>query len=198
MPSARANIAKKPAHIRQQIKNALGIGLISRVVVDEAHKLWPADLANSEPVRIEFIRELRDQLGVGFILLATDQFALSLEISKRENQRYAPGQLAGRRYQFILRDTHTDKEIRLIAALHAGSATDDAIDGLLTFARTEEGYLGIMVEAIACARRLAGTGPITATHVASATRMQQTEERVKKLALGAKPIRGGKIKLLAA
>jgi hypothetical protein len=86
-----------------------------------------------------------------------------------------------------------------IAALHCGNATDDALDGLVTFAKAEEGYLGQMVEAIAGARHLAGNPntPITATHVAVATRKQQTSARIKALALNVKPARRGRFKLLA-
>src|SRR5207244_2772692 len=129
-----------------------------------------------------------------------EQFALNMELAKAHNARYAPGQLAGRRYQFELRDAHTDREIRAIASLHSGNATEDALDGLVTFAKAEEGYLGQMVEAIAAARHLAGNhnAPITATHVALATRQQQTSARVKALALTAKPARRGRLKLLAA
>ena len=39
---------------------------------------------------------------------------------------------------------------------------------------------------------------ITATHVALATRQQQTSARIKQLALTAKPARRGRFKLLAA
>jgi hypothetical protein len=57
-----------------------------------------------------------------------------------------------------------------------------------------------MVEAIAAARHLAGNhnAPIAATHVAVATRKQQTSARVKALALNVKPVRRGRFKLLAA
>ncbi len=195
-----ANVSKKIPVLRAQIKTAMGIGLIDTVIIDEAHNLWPENLQSIKPKRVEFIRHLRDSLGVGAVLLTTEQFALAVEISKAHNARYAPGQLAGRRYQFELRDAHTDREIRAIAALHCGNATDDALDGLVTFAKAEEGYLGIMIEAIAAARHLAGnhSTPITATHVAVATRQQQTDARVKQLALTAKPARRGRFKLLAA
>lgn len=191
--------SKRTPVLRSQIKSALGIGLISRVVIDEAHELWPKDIASQKPIRSEFVRELRDEHGVGFILLSTEQFALNMELCKQHNARYAPGQLAGRRYQFELRDAHTDREIRAIAALHSGNATEDALDGLVTFAKAEEGYLGQMVEAIAAARHLVASAsqPITATHVALATRQQQTSARVKALALSAKPTRRGRLRLVA-
>jgi hypothetical protein len=195
-----AGKSKRVPVLRYQIKAALGIGLIDTIIVDEAHALWPEDLQSVKPKRIEFIRHLRDSLGVGAVLLTTEQFALAMEISKQHNARYAPGQLAGRRYQFELRDAHTDREIRAIAALHCGNATEHAIDGLVTFAKAEEGYLGQMIEAIAAARHLAGNhnSPITATHVAVATRKQQTSARIKALAINVKPSRRGRFKLLAA
>jgi len=70
-----------------------------------------------------------------------------------------------------------------VAALDCGNATAEALDGLVTFAKAEEGYLGQMVEAIATARHLAGNdnAPITATHVAVATRQQQTRARTRDL-----------------
>jgi len=195
-----AGKSKRVPVLRYQIKAALGVGLIDTIIIDEAHNLWPEDLQSVKPKRIEFIRHLRDSLGVGAVLLTTEQFALAMELSKQHNARYAPGQLAGRRYQFELRDAHTDREIRAIAALHCGNATDDALDGLLTFAKAEQGYLGQMVEAIAAARHLTGNhnSPITATHVAIATRKQQTSARIKALAVSVKPARRGRFKLLAA
>lgn len=193
-----ANISKKPTQLRSQIKGALGIGLIDTVIIDEAHWLWPTDLAWQKPIRAEFVRELRDTLGVGFVLVTTEQFALAMEYSKQHNARYAPGQLAGRRYQFELRDAHTDKEILAIAALHAGNAADDALRHFVDFAKAEEGYLGIMIEAIGAARRSAAHGTITATHAALATRQQQTSSRIKQLALAAKPARKGRFKLLSS
>jgi len=95
---------------------------------------------------------------------------------------------------------HTDGEIRAIAALHCGNAAAEALDGLLAFAKAEEGYLGQMVEAIANARRLAGNhnAPITATHVAFAKRQQQTSARVTALAVNIKSTRRGRFKPLAA
>jgi len=194
------NISKKPAQLRQQIKRALGIGLIDTVVIDEAHFLWPTNLVTQKPARAELVRELRDELGVGFVLVTTDQFATAMEICKAQNTRYAPGQIAGRRYQFELRDSHTDKELRAILTLHAGSITDEAVEGLLDFVKTEEGYLGAGIEAIVNARIVCGNhgAPINATHVAVATKQQQTAARVKQLALTAKPVRRRRVKLLAA
>jgi DNA transposition AAA+ family ATPase len=193
-----AGKSKRVPVLRYQIQAALGIGLVDTIIIDEAHNLWPEDLQSVKPKRIEFIRHLRDSLGVGAVLLTTDQFALAMELSKQHNARYAPGQLAGRRYQFELRDAHTDREIRAIAALHCGNATDEALDGFVTFAKAE-GYLGQMVEVIAAARHLAGNqnSPITATHVAVATRKQQTSARIKALAVNVKPARRGRFKLLA-
>lgn len=195
-----AGRSKRVPVLRDQVKTGLGIGLIDTIIIDEAHNLWPEDLQSVKPKRIEFIRHLRDSLGVGSLLLTTEQFALAMELSKQHNARYAPGQLAGRRYQFELRDVHTAGEIRAIAALHSVNATDEALDGLVTFAKAEEGYLGQMVEAIAAARHLAGNhnAAITATHVAVATRQQQTNSRIRTLALKAKPTRRGRFKLLAA
>jgi hypothetical protein len=198
-----ANISKKPPQIRQQIKNALGIGLISRVVIDEAHKLWPKDPATQQPLRAEFVRELRDQLGVGFVLLTTDQFALAMEIAKQHNRQWAPGQLGGRQYQFVLPEAHTDREIDEILLMHAGNITKDALKGLCVFTQTEEGYLGVGIEALLNARLRAGNGSsvIQRDHVEAAIKQQRTNERVRTLALAARSSSKGKrtaVKLLAA
>ena len=186
----------KPSQLRDKIKRALGIGLISRIVVDEAANLWPGDLRDAKPIRFEFLRELRDGLGVGSMLITTEQFALSMELALQHNTRWAPGQLMGRKAQYKLRDSHTDREIRLIAKLHAGDIEDAALDGLVVFARAEEGYLGAMIEALKIARMEAGPGTLTAAHLAAATRQQQRDQRVKALAGAAVPKRRGGFRVL--
>lgn len=185
---------KKPAQLREQIKTALGVGLIDTLILDEAHNLWPTDIGDAKPVRAEFVRELRDCLGVGALLIVTDQFALSLEMAKQSNKRWAPGQFLGRRRPFKLRDSHSDKEIASIARLHAGQIAEDALAGLVAFAKADEGYLGAMVNAVKSARSAAnarrGEGaPIEAAEVADATRALQTETRIVELARVAAPRR---------
>lgn len=192
--------SKKPFMLRQQVKRALGIGLIDTVIIDEGHRLWTGDPANSDPKRIEFVRNIKDTLGVGFVVLWTEQGALNLEIAKQQNTRYAPGQFAGRRYQFKLRDAHSDSEIHDILLLHSGNVTKDALKRLMEFTKTEEGYLGAGIEAVINARLLAGNGAsfISREHADSAIKQQRTDERVKALATAAKPARRGRVKLLAA
>jgi DNA transposition AAA+ family ATPase len=177
----------KPSHLEEKIKRTLAIGLIDTVFIDEAANLWPSDVRQGKPGKAEFVRELRDSLGIGFVLIATDQFALSLELARLHNERWAPGQFFGRQRLFLLRDSHTDAEVRAIAALHAGPLESAASDGLLAFARSHEGYLGSMTSAAARARRAAnaerGAGAaITAAEVAAATRAQQTDARIITLA----------------
>jgi DNA transposition AAA+ family ATPase len=187
-----------PSRLREKIKRALGVGLIEMIVVDEAQNLWPSDLIAAKPMRAEFVRELRDSLGVGFVLIATEQFALSLELAKRHNSRWSPGQLAGRRRVFKLRDRHTDKEVRAIAKLHAAGPIDsDALEIFRAFADAEEGYLGAMVSAIRSARRSVGPdGVITATLATVATKRQGTDERIVKLAAGARKLQRGRFQVV--
>lgn len=189
---------KKSGRLKDQIRGALGIGLIEAVLLEEAHYLWPPDVATAKPVRAEYVRELNDELGVGFDLLTTDQFALSLELTKEHNARWAPGQFFGRVEQYRLRDAHSDAEIRKIAQMHAGAIEEGALVGLLAFARSHEGYLGTMVLAAKAARRAAlmARGPeatITAAEVAAETKKQQTEERIVEIARAARPGRRGRV-----
>jgi len=189
-----ANIAKKTVLLREQIKRALGIGLIDIIILDEAHNLWPSDLADSKPVRAEYVRELRDSLGVGTLCITTEQFALSLALAVKHNARYAPGQFSGRRAQFPLSDIHTDAEIRSIAKLHgAGRLPDAALPILVEFAKAEEGYLGSMVTAIRQALSLAENGVVSMDHVAIALKQQRTDERIADLARAVRPTRRGHI-----
>jgi DNA transposition AAA+ family ATPase len=180
-----ANGAKKPAVLREQIKRAFGIGLIDCMIVDEAHNLWPSDLTDTKPIRAEYLRELRDSLGLGVMLITTEQFALSLALAVQHNTRWAPGQFLGRRAQFKLSDIHTDAEILGIARLHGRALLPDAALPLFVeFAKAEEGYLGAMVTAIRQTLRVAdaeGTKP-TLEIVAAALKQQRTDERVSDLA----------------
>lgn len=184
----------KPTQLKEKIRRALGIGLIDTLVIDEAHNLWPADLVGSKPVRIEFIRELRDSLGVGALNITTDQFALSMELAKRHSPRWAPGQFAGRIRQFRLRDKHTDKEVELIARLHAaGPIAPEAVPLFRAFAQAEEGYLGVMVSAIKDARAEAGAGGvITAAMAAAATVKEGSDQQIRDRAAEFQLVRHGR------
>lgn len=192
---------KKPTQVRQQIKRAHGIGLIEVVMFDEGQNLWPGDLVNSKPIRAEYVREMRDTVGLGSVIVTTEQFGLQMELAKQHNTRYAPGQIAGRRDQFLLRDVHTDKEIMAIAKLHAGRACDEALSAFVAFAKADEGYLGIMTIAIQRARRSAeranGKGAeISAADAATAIKAEQVDDRTKALLVASKPTRRGRFAVL--
>ena len=177
-----ATNGKKPTVLREQIKRAFGIGLIDLIILDEAHNLWPTDIADAKPVRAEYVRELRDTLGVGALCITTDQFALSISLALQHNSRWAPGQFLGRRAQFALSDIHTDAEIRSIAALHGcGLLPEAALPILVEFAKAEEGYLGAMVTTIRQALRIAHGHAATMEDVAAALKQQRTDERVGEL-----------------
>lgn len=179
----------KPSQLRPKIMAALGVGLIERIVVDEAANLWPANLRDAKPARLEFLRELKDTLCVGSVLITTEQFALNMELSMQHNTRWAPGQVMGRTAPIRLRDAHTPSEIRAIARLHAGEIEEVALDILVAFAQSEEGYLGSMVKAIELARDEAGLGLLTAAHLATSTRQQQRDANVRALAARSVPTR---------
>ena len=183
------------SRLHTRIKNAVGIGMIDTIIFDEAHNLWPSDLRDSKPVRAEYVRELRDSTGIGALLVTTDQFALSMEIAKQKNTRYAPGQLFGRIRRFATHDKHTDAELKAIAKLHAGKADADAIRALTLFAEAEEGYLGAMVQAAKRARvavTAAGRDTVTAADIAAATLAQQHDKRIVQLASVVKLDRKGR------
>lgn len=190
-----ANAGKKTPQLREQIKRAFGIGLIDCIIMDEAHNLWPSDIADSKPARAEYLRELRDTLGLGCMLITTDQFALSLALAVQHNTRWAPGQFLGRRAQFPLSDIHTDAEIRSIAKLHGeGLLPEAALPILVEFAKAEEGYLGAMVTAIRQTLRVgrvAGRAP-TMEDLAAALKQQRTDERAADLARVKRPSRHGR------
>lgn len=177
------------SRLHTRVKQAVGIGLIDTLMFDEAHNLWPSDLRDAKPVRAEYVRELRDSTGVGSMLITTEQFALSMEIAKKRNTRYAPGQLFGRIRAFTTSDKHTQKEIKAIAGLHIGKADADAIHALALFAEAEEGYLGTMVQAARRARVAAtkeGRDTVTAADIAAATRAQQHDTRIVQMASNVK------------
>jgi len=179
----------KPSQLRPRIMAALGVGLISRIVVDEAANLWPANLRDAKPARLEFLRELKDTLCVGSVLITTEQFALNMELSMQHNTRWAPGQVMGRTAPVRLRDAHTPAEIRAIARLHAGDIEEEALDGLVAFAQAEEGYLGSMVKAIEVARDEAAGARLTAGHLAGAIKQQQRDANLRALAARSVPTR---------
>lgn len=191
---------RRPETLREQIQRTLCPGLIELVFMDEGHNLWPTDLTKGKPIRAEFVRQCRDQFGAGFVIITTDQFALSLEIARNENTRWAPGQLFGRIVRCPVRDMHTPFEIRAIAKLHAGPIEDVALEGLTKFANADEGYLGAMVNVAKRARRAAdaarGAGAeITAAEIAEATRLQQADERIVQMAATATATKRGKEKI---
>ncbi len=110
----------KPSQLREKLKRGLCVGLIDTLFIDEAHFLWPGDLRSAKPARAELVRHLHDALGVGFVLITTDQFALSMELARQHSTRWAPGQLAGRQQPFRLRDTHSDGEKKGYRAVARG------------------------------------------------------------------------------
>jgi len=184
------------ARLHSRVKDAVGVGLIDTLMFDEAQNLWPGDLRDSKPARAEYVRELHDSTGVGSMLITTEQFALSMEIAKQRNTRYAPGQLFGRIRSFTTTDKHTDAEIKAIAKLHVGKADADAIHALVLFAKAQEGYLGAMVQAARRARvatTAAGNDTVTAADIAKATLAQQHDQRIVQMAGAVKLNKKGRV-----
>lgn len=180
----------KNCQLRQKIRQMLGIGLIDTLAFDEGHYLWPTDLADTKPQRLEFIRNCRDTLGVGSVIIATEQFSESAAVAEQENTRWAPGQFLGRWQPFRLRERKTKRELELIVSVHAGAIEPEAVAGLIDFAEKSEGYLGAMTNVIRLARRAAGQdGMITPALVAAKIQQHQTETKIVQIADGPKPKR---------
>lgn len=144
---------KKVGQIRPQIAAVFATGMIDLVIVDEAHFLWPADKL-TKPKRIEYLRaEIHRDGAVGVLVIATPQFAASMQAVMAANPRWAPGQWDGRVIRYHLRDTMTAADLGAVARHHAPDFTAEMIDGLVAQALACEGFCGLMVNTIKRARR---------------------------------------------
>lgn len=154
------NSGKKAVQVKPQIKACFGPNLINLLIVDEAHRLWPADL-RCKPLRIEFEREIyNDGRGCSVMNLATPQHTISLNLAMEGNGRWAPGQYQGRVVPFPLSDTMSDADLSAVAKHYAPELKEDAVRILVLQAKATEGYCGLMVNTINLARFYADGGKI--------------------------------------
>lgn len=154
---------KRANQLRSQIKKCFGKRGIKMLYIDEAHFLWP-DKSVSKPTRIEFVRSLWDRqhpAEIGVLLLATPQYAVSMNNALRDSDRYAPGQWEGRAIRYMLPAENSERELRDIAKTHCPEADESMLDQLVTAAGGTQGGAGFMVNSINLARTLAGDGKLT-------------------------------------
>jgi hypothetical protein len=191
-----ASGAKKSGQIASQIKPCFGPQGIRTLIVDEAHRLWPADIRN-KPLRIEFERELyADGGGCSIINVATHQFTASLNQMLANSVRWAPGQYQGRVTPYHLPDTMKDGDLARIARHYCKNIEDKAVEALILSAKSTEGYCGLMVNVLEEAELEAKGSTITEDLVLDTidafTRGTDLDQKTKALQLGVKPNRRGR------
>jgi hypothetical protein len=181
--------------IREKVPGALGRGLIERIIFDEAHFLMPPE-PDMKPVRLEWVRELCGIRSVSAMLLVTKQFADAMQKAMAVNTTWAPGQLIGRMPYWELPDALSDEDIGAIVKTHAPKASEPAVRAFVAFAKSSEGYVGAMVNAIQLAIDAGGADGITNTAAAAAIEQQKKLNRFAALAVLRAPRGRGKRKVL--
>jgi hypothetical protein len=188
---------KKPDQIRSQVKAIFGEAGVSVLFVDEAHRLWPSN-PKTKPKRIEFLRSLVDAgkpPRVSVIVIATEQFAESLEAALDQSTRWAPGQWQGRAQRWVLPETLSDAELDAVARHHAPDAPEEVLRSLVLQAKASQGFCGIMVNTIRRARFI-GKGKITRDSVDRAqiqmARGTKLEQAAQAKAIAARLKKGGR------
>lgn len=182
--------AKKPGAYKQQIRACFGALGITCLIVDEGHRLWPAD-PRRIPKRIEFLRELyADGHGCSVVIIATPQFTNSLAGALETGDRWAPGQYEGRVVPFHLDDTMPPADLAAVARRYAPEASAAVIDALVEGALANDGYCGHMVNVIDLARDgyLDEGAPLTLAAVTDAQLQMAKGRRIAAL-VAAKPPR---------
>lgn len=172
--------AKKTGLYRAQVKQCFGPGGIECLIVDEAHRLWPADV-RAKPRRVEFLRAIYgDGLGCSVVIIGTPQHSESLNASIDKAGRWAPGQYEGRVVRFHLADSMPKKDLAAVARHHAPGAPPEVIHALVDQALATEGYCGAMVETISLAVEI--HGGLTLDAVTKAQLQQARGSRIEALA----------------
>ncbi len=177
--------ALKPSQLRPRLEACLGPGKIELLVLDEAHKLLPRDL-RQRPDRLEDLRSYLDRFGVSVILGTTPQFAQMVSamvtLADTGESFWRPGQHIGRRQAYDLPETLRDEDLAAIASWHAPSLTERMVCELVTWAKTDPGYIGTMVKIIERAAHQADGGKITQGELEDAKGFVTREARQAALA----------------
>lgn len=120
------------------------------LLVDEAHRLLPGD-RRVNPVNLEILRDIHDQTHCGLALIATQRFDDELR-----KGHYQFEQLLGRIGMPVrLHRTIRDKDFRPIVQQYIASPGPKLMDACREIANSP-GRLGILVETLKMASRLAG------------------------------------------
>ena len=136
--------------LRARIETAFAAGGYRVLLIDEGHNLLLRGVKAAQ--RLEFLRRLRDHLGVGVAILATPQFSEALAEAFQAGSRWAPGQYDGRVRTYHLPETLSDEDLGAIARHHAPDFEAALVTELIGFAKSSEGYGGAMVNAISRTR----------------------------------------------
>lgn len=191
---------EKAGRIRAKIEQCLGPRRIRRLIVDEGHRLWPTDL-QTQPKRVEYLRDLWERYGVAIVILATPQYSFSRIAAMDDNLRWAPGQWEGRVQQFHLADKADRNDLAKIARIHAPDISNECINELIGQGEATPGKAGAMVKTIQRARFITATEGrdiITVEIIQRAQAQNARNTRIEQMAKAAKTPRGRRIKALPA
>lgn len=120
------------------------------LIVDEAHRLLPGGRRNDNPIKLEFLRDLRDQTGCALALLVTKRFNVALT-----SGAYQYEQLVGRIGMPVkIKPTIKRDDILPIVRQFIKSPTSALVDELHAIAN-KPGRLGMMVETLKAASQMA-------------------------------------------
>lgn len=153
-----ASRAKKNDLIREQIFGTFYSGVVEIFCIDEMQRIWPSDLAQHFPEKIEFLRTLWDNAeltrrarrgrdgggGLAIAGCATPQFAHDLNTALEENRRWKPGQFEGRMRRTYTPETLTEHEVAQIAKFMAPEFNEASLDQLVAVALASPGLLGFL------------------------------------------------------
>lgn len=178
-------INKEVGLVRSQVAAVFATGMIDLLIVDEGHYLWP-NCIKAKPERLEFLRcEVHRDGKVGVLVIATPQFAESMQLALAENERWAPGQWDGRVIRYHLPETMTDADLEAVARHHAPDFSAAMIAGLVAQAKACSGFAGLMVNTIIRARldaKIAGESTITMERLMEAQKQMARGTRIEALA----------------
>ena len=147
------NTGKKSHQVRVQIASCCSPDMISVVIVDEFHRVWPRNPKENLPKRLEYLRFLyRDGKGASIVGVGTLQFSANLLTAMKDNPRWSPDQWYGRRVPFYTPETMSERELEAIARYHAPDFEEELIVSLAQQALACDGFAGLIVNTIDLAR----------------------------------------------
>jgi DNA transposition AAA+ family ATPase len=140
------------------------------LIVDEAHRLMPTKLTVVNPVNVELLRDLHDQTGCALALLATRRFTHQM---KKGVYQYE--QLVGRVGMPIMLPQKIKRDDVLPIVRQFIKTPSDALLTRMHEIANSPGRLGIMVETLKAARRIAASqkARLVEEHIAKAIAFRQ-------------------------